>query len=118
MPRVYTVLVADDDALVLDVVAKILAGPGYTVITARDGHEAIRILADRDVDLVITDIKMPGLDGIQLSIQAKAMRPDLHIIYITGFARPHNGLNYGLVLEKPVRAADLIRTIENEMSGP
>jgi CheY-like chemotaxis protein len=114
----YTALVVDDDPLVLDVVAQILAAPGYSVLTARDGYEAIRALADRHIDLMIADIRMPGLDGMQLGIQAKLMRPHLHIVYITGFAEAAKKVQYGKVVEKPIRAADLIETIRKEMSAP
>lgn len=113
----YTVLVADDDSTVLDVIARILREPGYTVVTARDGYEAIRILAERHVDLMIADIKMPGLDGAELASQAKLMRPRLHIIYITGFLDARPKARSDLVVEKPIRAAALIETIRKTMSA-
>jgi CheY-like chemotaxis protein len=114
----YTILVADDDPLLLDVVAKVLAEPGYTVLTASDGFEAVRLLADRHVDLMITDIAMPGLDGLQLGLQAKVMRPHLHIIFISG-ARPDPGRTpgFGRVLQKPLRAAALLELVRQEMAG-
>jgi CheY-like chemotaxis protein len=112
-----TVLVVDDEPLVLDVLAESLAVPGYRVVTAREGYEALRVLADRNVDLMITDIKMPGLDGTQLGIQAKLMRPRLHVIYITGFADAAAKARHGRVVEKPIRAAALIETIKQEMSA-
>jgi GntR family transcriptional repressor for pyruvate dehydrogenase complex len=111
----HTVLVVDDDPLVLDVVARILAVPGCTVLTARDGYEAAQTLADRNVDLMITDLKMPGLDGVELGIQAKRMRPHLHIIYITGFSDIAKRAQHGRVLQKPVRLADLLETVKDEM---
>jgi CheY-like chemotaxis protein len=111
-----TVLVVDDEPLVLDVLAEILAVPGYRVVTARDGYEALRVLADRDVDLMITDIKMPGLDGRQLGIEAKLMRPHLHILYITGFGGDTEKVR-GKVIAKPVHIADLIETVKQEMSA-
>lgn len=113
----YTTLIVDDDPSVLDVVAGILREPGYNVVTARDGYEAIRILADRHIDLMITDVKMPGLDGVQLGVQAKLMRPRLHIIYVTAFTDAAKGAQYGMVIEKPVRAADLVEIIRREMSS-
>src|SRR5690348_4504896 len=85
MARMYTILITDDDPDVLSVMAAILRAPGYTVLTAPDGYEAIRVLADRHVDLLLTDLRMPGLDGQQLVIQAKVMRPSLHVVYMTGF---------------------------------
>jgi CheY-like chemotaxis protein len=84
--RVYTVLVCNDDAEMLEVVSAILREPGYTVVTARDGYDAIGILADRHIDLLLTDVRMPGLDGMQLAKQAKVMRPNLRIVYISGFS--------------------------------
>lgn len=117
MAHLYTALIVDDDPLVLDVVAQILTAPGYNVVTAHDGYDAIRILADRHIDLMITDIKMPGLDGLQLGIQAKLMRPRLHVIYITGFADAAARAQHGRVVEKPIRAVALIETIKKAMSA-
>jgi two-component system, cell cycle response regulator CpdR len=111
----YSILVVDDDPLVLDVVAKILAAPGCTVLTARDGSEALQKLGERSVELMITDLIMPGLDGVQLGIQAKLMHPYLHIIYITGFADIAKRARYGRVLHKPIRLAELIQTVKSEM---
>jgi CheY-like chemotaxis protein len=111
----YTVLVVDDDPLVLDVVAKILAAPGCTVLMARDGREAIGTVAERSVDLMITDLNMPGLDGVQLGIQAKLMQQHLHIVYVTGFFDMAKRARYGRVLQKPIRLGDLIQTVKNEL---
>jgi GntR family transcriptional regulator, transcriptional repressor for pyruvate dehydrogenase complex len=90
----HTVLVVDDDPLVLDVVARILAAPGCTVLTAQDGHEAARTLADRNVDLMIADLKMPGCNGVS-DIAKRAQ--------------------YGRVLQKPIRLADLLEAVKTEM---
>ena len=117
MSVLYTVLAVDDDPHVLEIVAKVLEVAGYTVLTAQDGYEAIRVLAERHVDLMIADIRMPGLDGIQLSIQAKLMRPNLHIFHLTGFAEAAAKARYGRVIEKPVRADDLIKAVQNELTA-
>ena len=113
----YTVLVVDDDPNVLEVLAGILREPGYTVLTARDGYEAIGLLADRHVDLMITDMRMPGLDGAELGVQAKVMRPYIHIIYITGYAEFAGKVGNGRLIEKPIRSADLIQVVKQEMTG-
>jgi CheY-like chemotaxis protein len=113
---VYATLVVDDDPIVLELVAEILSGPGYAVTTAREGYEAIRILADRHFDLMITDIKMPGLDGMQLGIQAKLMRPRLKIIYMTAFAEAAPHAQYGPVIAKPFRPASLLALARKELS--
>jgi len=114
--RVYTVLITDDDPDVLSVLAAILRAPGYTVVTATDGYDAIRILADRHIDLLLTDLRMPGLDGQQLVIQAKVMRPYLRVVYMTGFKEAAATVS-GRLVQKPIRAADLIKTIRQEMSA-
>ncbi len=114
----YTILVADDDPSLLTIVAQILAEPGHIVLTASDGFEAVRILGDRHVDLMIADVRMPGLDGLQLGRQARLMRPNLHIIFISG--RPLGGeaiLEFATLLEKPIRAAALLEAVRTEMTA-
>jgi DNA-binding response OmpR family regulator len=112
-----TILLVDDDLELRDVVVAILAAPGYTVLTASDGYEALRILVDRSVDLMITDVKMPGISGFELARQAKLMRPNLHVIYISGQAAgpDRKGPTYGVLIHKPVRARELLEIIEREM---
>ena len=111
MARQDTILVADDDPDVREVVAAILAEPGYSVITASDGYEAVRLLADNWVNLLVTDVKMPGMDGFELARQAKVMRPQLHVIYFSGYST-HNeekaGPVYGPILRKPLRMTDFL----------
>ena len=114
----YTILVADDDPSLLTVVAQILAEPGHIVLTASDGFVAVRILGDRHVDLMIADVRMPGLDGLQLGRQAKLMRPNLHIIFISG--RPFGDQaipEFGTLLEKPIRAAVLLAAVRTAITG-
>jgi CheY-like chemotaxis protein len=113
---VHTILVVDDDPQVLAVVPAILRQPGYIVLTASDGYEAIRILADRHIDLLVTDIRMPGLSGAELATQARVMRPTLHVMFITGFADAVGKVR-GRIVQKPIRAADLIQTVKNEMTA-
>lgn len=112
-----TILLVDDDLELRDVVVAILAAPGYTVLTASDGYEALRILVDRSVDLMITDVKMPGISGFELARQAKLMRPNLHVIYISGQASgpDRKGPTYGVLIHKPVRARELLEIIERQM---
>src|SRR5260221_10205670 len=62
------------------VLVAILAEPGHTVLTASNGYEALGIPVERVVDLLITDVRMPGISGFEFARQATLMRPYLHVI--------------------------------------
>jgi DNA-binding response OmpR family regulator len=115
LPR--TILIADDDLDLRDLVLAILSEPGYTVLTASDGYEALRVLVERSVDLLITDIKMPGISGFELARQVKLMRPNLHVIYLSGRVSEFDreGPIYGTLVPKPIRAGHLLALVEREM---
>jgi DNA-binding response OmpR family regulator len=112
-----TILLVDDDLDLREVVAAILSEPGYTVLTASDGYEALRVLVDRVVDLMITDVQMPGISGFELARQAKLMRPRLHVIYLSGRASRPDGMGptYGALVRKPVRAGELLAIVGREI---
>ena len=104
-----TILFVDDDAELRAVVAAALAKPGYVIVTAPDAYEAVRILAYNRVSLLITDIKMPGVNGFELAQQARALRPDIQIIYLSGY--PIDNPHGGAVLKKPLRMDDLLAEV-------
>ena len=120
MTRSHTILLVDDEPEICEVVTTALADQHYNVLTAADGYEAVRLLCEHWVDLLITDVRMPGsVDGFRLAQQAKLMRPNLHVLYISGYyarAGRDVGPTYGPLLEKPVRAADLLREIQRELA--
>ncbi len=80
-----SILVIDDEALILDTMSKDLADQGYQVNTAKNGEEGIRKFREGKHDLVITDLVMEGLDGIQVAKEVKELKPDTKIIFITGY---------------------------------
>jgi len=79
------VLVVDDKDSLRELVARILA-PRFEVVTARDGAEAIARLAAEDVDVVLSDMRMPGADGLEVLRVAKERRPDVEVVLMTAFA--------------------------------
>ena len=82
-----TVLVVEDDATVRGLVLEVLQELGYMAIEASDGASGLRALhSNRRIDLLITDVGLPGLNGRQLAEQGRARRPDLRILFITGYA--------------------------------
>ena len=80
-----TILVVDDEKNYLLVLETLLGGEGYQVLTASSGEEALRVLGEDEADLLITDMKMPGLDGVDLLASIKEQQPDLPVIMMTAF---------------------------------
>ena len=85
----FTVLVVDDEFLVLSLIADALEEEGFRVVTAENGVEALKALdaVEREgghVDVLFTDVNMPELDGIELAKRVRAIRPGLPIIYASG----------------------------------
>lgn len=83
--RDFNILVADDDDIALDVVSGILSREGYSVMPAHNGIEAIDTLMERRVGLVITDLRMPGADGLEVLKKAVSMNSDTAVVILTAF---------------------------------
>lgn len=84
------VLVVDDDPVVGRSFDRVLSEDGYEVSTARDGAEALARIGGEDYDVVFTDIKMPGMDGIEVAKRIRAARPWVPVVIITGYGTPEN----------------------------
>jgi two-component system cell cycle response regulator CpdR len=81
-----SILVAEDDQAVRDFVSRALAYYGHNVTSVPDGSAALAALAERRFDLMLTDIVMPGLDGVALAAQATKQDPAMPVLMMTGFA--------------------------------
>ena len=82
-----TVLLVEDEPMVRGVAARALTRHGYTVVTAENGEDALAILAKNEpVDLLISDVVMPGMDGPTMVREARQSRPDLKILFMSGYA--------------------------------
>jgi len=79
-----TILLVDDEADLREVLDISLSDAGYNVLTAENGEQALNILKKTDVPVVITDIKMPGIDGIELLRRIKSNHPETEVIMLTG----------------------------------
>ncbi|MBI5057055.1 MAG: response regulator [Nitrospirae bacterium] len=79
------ILVADDDAMVREVIVKFLSEQGYTVITASDGLEALQLLRLEDIKLVITDLRMPGADGMTVLRTAMQSNHRVAVVILTAY---------------------------------
>lgn len=85
MNTLHKVLVVDDDPVVGKSFSRVLSQKGYLVITAQDAQEALRKMQEGDYDVVVTDIRMPGMSGIELAERVKASRPWTPVVIVTGY---------------------------------
>jgi two-component system cell cycle response regulator CpdR len=118
MPRI---LLAEDDDSLRGFLARALERAGYEVVACADGDEAAARL-DEAWDLLLTDIVMPGLDGIEVARQAAARHPGLRIMFITGFAAValaagDQGPPGAKVLSKPIHLREIVSEVERMIAA-
>ena len=82
----YTILIVDDEANLLEVLAVALENMGYDTVTAETAEEALAVLEEREVHLVLSDLRLPGLSGRELMEKVKAANPDLPVVIMTAYA--------------------------------
>ncbi|MFO7461300.1 MAG: response regulator, partial [Desulfatiglandales bacterium] len=80
-----TILIVDDEKNYLLVLEALLNAEGYETMTAQNVDEALRLLEGSDLDLVLTDMKMPGLSGMDLLVECKKRKPELPVIMMTAY---------------------------------
>ena len=81
----HSILVVDDEVEICDLLQSFLAQEGYHVFTATNGVEAISLGKQNELDLALLDIKMPGMDGIEVFRKLKKVRKDMGVIILTGY---------------------------------
>jgi len=86
MGGAMNILVVDDESVIREGLTRILEGGGYAAETAKNGHAAIELLQQKEFDLIITDLKMPGMNGFEVLNAVKILQPDVPVIMITGYA--------------------------------
>ena len=112
------ILVVDDDPVVAKSFKRVLAAKGYAVLTAENGEDALKKLGAEKYDLVFTDIKMPGMSGIEVAERVKDSQPWLPVVIITGYAdKAEKGriaaLGVAKMLSKPFRIEDLLDAVRD-----
>lgn len=90
MNALRNVLIVDDDPVVGTSFKRVLSGKGYRVVSAENGQEALERLSAEHFDMVYTDLRMPGMDGIQVAEGVKAAQPWVPVVIVTGYGSPGN----------------------------
>ena len=118
-------LLAEDEAAVRALAARVLRERGYTVLEAGDGDEALRLAGERDkkpIDLLLTDMVMPRISGKALVEQVEAIHPGIKVLYISGYADHavvhHGRLDPGVdFLHTPVSPSTLARKVREVLDA-
>lgn len=115
------VLLAEDDEAMRTYLARALERNGYDVSTAATGLEALSLVESGTYDLLLTDIVMPEMDGIELAQKAQALDPAPKVMFITGFAavalQANDTLPEAKVLSKPFHLKDLVGQVDALFGG-
>ncbi|MCA8887373.1 MAG: response regulator [Parvularculaceae bacterium] len=116
------ILLAEDDDSMRRFLKKALEKAGHSVVDASQGDEALTELQLREFDLLLTDIVMPVMDGIELARRAAQIDPEMKIMFITGFAavalNPANRApEDAKVLSKPFHLKDLVQEIDRMVAA-
>jgi DNA-binding NtrC family response regulator len=116
------ILVVDDEQFMVHTLARILEMMGYEVLCAYGGREAFRICLAQDVDLVVTDLHMPDMSGLELLTSVKSHNPLIPVILVTGYGIENARESAGKwkadgFLGKPFKVADLQRLIEQTLAS-
>ena len=114
------ILAVDDEAVVLDSLRKILAMSGYSIDTVERGQEALGLIQKRDYDFVFVDLRMPDMDGIEVTKAVKHLRPDIDVIVVTGYASvesavatmKHGAMDY---FQKPFTEDELTTFVDRSL---
>ena len=114
------ILAVDDEKLILDSFRKILVIAGFSIDTVEKGSEALGLIRKNDYDFVFTDLKMPEMDGVEVTKAVKHLRPDIDVIVITGYASIETAVEtvkFGAMdyVEKPFTEDELLEFVKTAL---
>jgi CheY-like chemotaxis protein len=121
-----SILVVDDEPGIRELLCLMLEAAGHTVTSAEDGIEAPKVLASREVDVVITDLLMPERDGLEFITEIRKKHPKLKIIAMSGgghiardsYLRIAKNFGAHVLLEKPFSQAGVLEAIQTALQFP
>jgi DNA-binding NtrC family response regulator len=120
MNQKHSILVVDDELLIRDLLYDFFSSQGWDISIAENGEKALQILEDTPVDVVLTDIKMPTMDGLQLTEQLKETHPEIPVVLMTGFPSVDSAVTalrqrVADYIIKPFNINQLYKTIESKV---
>jgi two-component system, OmpR family, response regulator len=116
------ILLVEDDDDNRDLMAEVLDSAGHEVLPAANGQEGLKTLSEHSVDVVVTDVGMPGMGGLEMAKAAKAIAPSVPVVIVTGWAERDDiararGKDVDAVLVKPVDPDALAQTVVDVAQG-
>ncbi|HEX2896727.1 MAG TPA: response regulator [candidate division Zixibacteria bacterium] len=117
MKSTISILVVDDEAMIRNLLEKILAKEGYKILLAKDGQEALDIISTKKVDIVISDMKMPRMNGLDLLKTLKRERPEIGVVIMTGYGDTYTVKDALLLgadeyITKPFKSYEMLMIVE------
>jgi len=118
--RALTILLAEDEDGLRTAATRILRAVGYHVIEAENGEQALALAADTSIDVLVTDVMMPGVGGVQLAERLRHRHPAVRVVYMSGYPQTHltstGHLRGGhAFVEKPFTTEELQQAVERVM---
>ncbi len=116
------VLLVEDDDDNRELMAEVLSAAGYDVVSAASGADGLKTLSERSVDVVVTDVGMPGMGGLEVAKASKTIAPAVPVIVVTGWAEREDiasarGKDVDAVLIKPVDPDALAEAVGDVVKG-
>lgn len=116
------VLLVEDDDDNRELMSEVLESAGHVVMTAASGAEGLRKLSETSVDVVVTDVGMPGIGGLEVARAAKKIAPTVPVVVVTGYTEREDitrarGHEVDAVLVKPIDPDSLTNAITQVMKG-
>jgi CheY-like chemotaxis protein len=116
------VLLVEDDDDNRELMAEVLESSGYRVLSAASGQDGLKALSENPVDVVVTDVGMPGMGGLEVARAAKAIAPRVPVVVVTGWAEREDitrarGREVDAVLIKPVDPEALTQAVSDVAQG-
>lgn len=113
----HSIMIVDDEKALCDLTKKRLSNYGFNVFSAYTGKQALTVLHENKIELLITDIIMPEMDGHQLALSARKINPDIKILYVSGYSGQTKIAENDQRISKPVVYEELLNQVNQLLSS-